>query len=106
VRFLLALAILALAALAACTSGKPRARDDGGIPALAGGETSRPEPPKPAPACPTEPLPGPACRHVWQQVAVHPWTHVVNDLPMADMCVVSQCPKCGAVRHDCERRRR
>jgi hypothetical protein len=45
------------------------------------------------------------CAHAWQQIGVHPYQRFVNGMPMTELCSITRCPKCGAVRHDCQRRR-
>jgi hypothetical protein len=44
--------------------------------------------------------------HVWEQVGLHPYQVMRDGVPVAELCVVSRCSKCGATRHDCEARSR
>ena len=46
------------------------------------------------------------CAHVWEQVGVHPYERSINGLPNIELCTITRCSKCGAVRHECQARRR
>jgi hypothetical protein len=90
-------AALAVLLLAACASD-PSERDRAVVSPLALGEReSNPPAEDGAPK---------ACAHVWEQVAMHPYTRIQNGVPLADLCAVSRCARCGEMRHDCRRPRR
>jgi hypothetical protein len=45
------------------------------------------------------------CKHVYEQVGVHPWTRIVDGMPQTELCVIVRCARCGKVLHECQRRR-
>jgi hypothetical protein len=50
--------------------------------------------------------PNAPCKHVWEQFAWHTYEDRSTGVPVSQICVVTRCPKCGEIRHECQRRRR
>jgi hypothetical protein len=43
------------------------------------------------------------CEHVWVQSTWHTYEQVIDGLPSQAICLVTVCPKCGEIRHECRR---
>jgi hypothetical protein len=51
-----------------------------------------------------KPVP-PPCKHVWLQRGMNLVQDRADGPGNTQFCVITQCPKCGEVRHECQRRR-
>ena len=41
------------------------------------------------------------CKHVFEQIGIHPYKKMQNGMEMPGLCVITRCIKCGEVRHEC-----
>jgi len=41
------------------------------------------------------------CKHVYEQIGLHPYQQVRNGIPMGSLCTITRCLRCGEIRHEC-----
>ena len=41
------------------------------------------------------------CKHVYEQIGLHPYQQMRNGIPMGSLCTITRCLRCGEIRHEC-----
>jgi len=49
----------------------------------------------------SKPVDPATCKHVFEQIGVHPIQEMRNGMPMGGLCVITRCIRCQQVRHEC-----